>query len=245
MNILVTGGASGIGEAITRKFAEEEGNKVYFTYNRSAERAISITNNLLNTRAIHCDFESDSSLEVLCNMMNEMEIDVLINNAYTGNYLNKHFHKTAANDFLVDFTRNVLPVIRITQAAIFFFRTKKSGKIVTISTAALIGSPPVGSSQYVANKAYLEQMSKCWAAENSKFNISSVILSPSFVLTGMTGKLDERIIEQLIQDNPLKRLLTKEEVANAVYKLAHTSESVSGRSIVLNAGESINLQQAF
>lgn len=239
MNILVTGGASGIGEAITRRLAKDEGNKVYFTYCRSIERAFSIANELPNTHAIHCDFENDADVDGLCSKMPEMEIEVLINNAYNGNYLNKHFHKTAATDFLVDFKRNVLPVIRITQAAITFFRMKKAGRIITFSTTALIGNPPVGSSQYVSNKAYLEQLAKCWAAENNKFNISSTLVSPSFVLTGLTQKLDERVIEQIIQEQPLKRLLTRHEVADAVFFLASTSKDVNGKNFILNAGERI------
>lgn len=237
MNILVTGGGSGIGEAITLKLANEVGSKVFFTYFRSAANAFKITNELSNTEAIRCDFGNDTDLNALCNRMEEMQINVLINSAYAGNYLNTYFHKTAAEEYLFDFKQNILPVLRITQAAIGYFRKKKAGKIISISTAALKGKPPVGSSQYVANKAYLEQMAKCWAAENSKFNITSVVLSPSFVLTGMTQNLDERVVEQIIQDHPLKRLLSKEEVANAVYCLTHTSEPVNGKTFHLNAGE--------
>lgn len=76
--------------------------------------------------------------------------------------------------------------------------------------------PPIGSSTYIANKAYLEKLTKVWAIENSKFNITSNSISPSFMQTKLTSEIDERIIEQIISNHPLKKLLTVDEVAETV-----------------------------
>ena len=240
MNILITGGASGLGEAITQKLAADARNKVYFTYSKSHSNALKLTQQFTNTVSVKCNFELAEDVTALCNTLGDLNMDVLINNAYAGAYLKTYFHKIATPDFLQEFQNNVLPVLAITQAAINNFRKKKAGKIITISTAALVGSPPIGTSAYVANKAYLEVMSKCWAAENNKFHITSNLISPAFMLTDFTSGFDERIVEQLIEAHPLKRLLTKEEVAEAVSFLITTEEQINGMNFILNAGETIS-----
>ncbi len=239
MNILITGGASGLGETITRRLAANAGDSVYFTYNKSETKAASITEEFKNTGSIKCNFESDEEITALCAKLIELDIDVLVNNAYAGEYQKTHFHKIAPLDFLTEFKSNVMPVIYITQAAISVFRKKKAGKIITISTSALVNNPPIGTSHYVANKAYLEELAKCWAVENRKFNITSNIVSPSFMLTDLTSNFDERIVEQIIQEHPLKRLLSKEEVADTVSFLVNASPHINGMNFILNAGVDI------
>ncbi len=239
MNILITGGASGLGEAITRKLAEDKGNTIYFTYSRSEEKANRLVSEFSNTRQVKCDFSNLKEIQNVCELINEIDIDVLINNAYQGKFIQTYFHKTNSEDFNSDFQENIIPTLSITQAAILAFRKKKAGKIITILSAALINNPPIGASIYVANKAYIEQMTKVWASENMKFNITSNSISPSFMLTGMTNEMDERIVEQIIDKHPLKKLLTKEEVANTVEFLAKASQHINGVNIVMNAAETI------
>lgn len=159
----------------------------------------------------------------------------MINNAYSGDFLKSHFHKISSNDFLSDFKENIIPVIEITQEVLKFFRKKKNGKIITILTSALVELPPVGSSVYIANKAYLEKLTKVWANENAKFNITSNSVSPSFMQTYFTSKVDERIIEQMISNHNLKKLLTVEEVAETVSFLTTASSQINGVDIVLNS----------
>jgi NAD(P)-dependent dehydrogenase (short-subunit alcohol dehydrogenase family) len=239
MNILITGGASGLGEAITRKLAENKENTVYFTYSRSEEKANRLVSEFSNTRSIKCDFSNTIEIQYICDQLKELDLDVLINNAYQGKFIQTYFHKTNSEDFKNDFEENIIPTLSITQAAILAFRKKKRGKIITILSAALLNNPPIGASIYVANKAYIEQMTKVWASENSKFNITSNSISPSFMLTGMTNEMDERIVEQIIEKHPLKKLLTKEEVANTVEFLTKASQHINGVNIVMNAAESI------
>jgi 3-oxoacyl-[acyl-carrier protein] reductase len=239
MNILITGGASGLGEAITKIFAKNKNNIIYFTFSNSEGNAKNIESKFCNTFPIKCDFKDSESVKSLTSKIGELDIDVLINNAFSGNFLMTHFHKLTSNDFLNDFKHNLIPIIEITQEVIIHFRRKKSGKIITILSSALIGTPPVGSSIYVANKAYLEKLTKVWATENSKFNITSNSISPSLMQTKLTSEIDVRIVSQLIENHPLKKLLTVEEVAESVFFLANATSHINGIDIIINSGDNI------
>jgi len=239
MIILVTGGASGLGEAITRTIARDVNCTVYFTYNRSEENARMIESDCTNAFSIKCDFKNENDLEHLVNRIHDLKLDVLINNAYTGEAIKTYFHKIPQQDFLSDFSNNIIPTIFITQAAINSFRKRKFGKIITVLTSFLINTPPLGSAIYVANKAYLEQLTKVWATENIKYNITSNAISPAFMLTNFTSDTDERVIEQMLNDHPLKKLLTPLEVAESIAFLTHSTQQINGINIILNSGTNI------
>jgi len=239
MIILVTGGSSGLGEAITRKIAGDPNCKVYFTYNQSETNAKKIESDFPNAIAFKCNFRNEDDIEFLKEQIIKLNIDILINNAYFGEPIKSYFHKIPASDFLLDFKENIIPTVILTQAAINCFRKKKFGKIISISTSFLINTPPTGSSVYVANKAYLEQLSKIWAVENAKYNIVSNCISPSFMLTNFTKTVDDRVIEQMTENHPLKKLLTPEEVAESVFFLLNATQQINGLNIILNSATSI------
>ena len=160
MNILVTGGASGLGESITRRLAGDSNSTVYFTYNNSKAGADKIESEFANTKSIKCDFRNVEEVNALKDKIASINLDVLINNAYHGEPIKSYFHKINVNDFLKEFNDNIIPTVIITQSALNFFRKKKSGKIITILTSFLLNRPPIGSAVYVANKAYLKELSK-------------------------------------------------------------------------------------
>ncbi|MFN3968666.1 SDR family NAD(P)-dependent oxidoreductase [Flavobacterium sp.] len=239
MKILLTGGASGLGESITRTLAKDDNNTVYFTFSQSLAKAQQLEAEFQNTIAIACDFADEKAVETLAQKITELDLDVIVHNAYSGDYLKTHFHKIETTDFLTDFKVNVLPVVTLTQAAINSFRKKKSGKIITVLTSALVDVPPVGSAVYTSNKAYLAKLTQVWANENAKFNITSNSVSPAFMETAMTSATDERVKEQMIESNPAKRLLTTEEVAVAIAFLVTDSSQINGKDFVINAGDTL------
>ncbi len=239
MTILITGGASGLGEAITRKLAENAANQVFFTYAKSAGKAKIIEGEFPNCKGIHCDFTDAASIQKLKEKLADINPDTLINNAYSGTFIGTYFHKTETSDFLKEFQVSVMGTVEITQAAITLFRKKKYGKIITILTSALIGNPPMGTAMYVANKAYLQKLAMVWAAENTRFNITSNCISPAFMQTDFTASLDERLVEQIKDSHPLKELLQPEEVAKAVAYLLDAGQQVNGTDLVINAGTSL------
>lgn len=239
MNILITGGASGLGEAITRILAKDTKNTIYFTYSNSELNAKKIESDLSNALSFKCDFKNSSEVTAFVNKIDNLNIDVLVNNAYTGNAIHTHFHKIPHDDFTQDFINNIVPTIRITQAVITHFRKKKNGKLITVLTSFLANTPPLGASCYVANKAYLESLVKSWANENIKFNITSNSVSPSFMQTKFTSDVDARIIEQIISNHPLKKLLTVEEVAETILFLTKASSQINGVDLIINSGINI------
>ena len=238
MNILITGATSGLGEAILKALLLTGEDHIYFTYSNSADKAKEIASLYSNVTPVHCDFTKSDSVSELLGMLGKFNIDILINNAITS--ISKgHFHKADLQDYLTSFKNNIIPTLQITQECIGIFRKKKFGKIINILSSYIINKPPVGLSEYTANKTYLLSMSKSWATENIRFNITSNCISPSYMITSLTGDTDERILEEMINTHPLKKILTPREVAESIVYLSKCSQQVNGINLVINAGTDI------
>ena len=238
MNIIITGGASGLGKAITNVLAQNSHN-LLITFNKSEDSAKAILKEYPRVKAIKCDFSKEDDLNSFINEIDNFDPDVLINNAYKKIYLEKHFHKTDAAIFQESFDVNLVPVIKITQKAISIFRKKKFGKIITILSSSIINKPPLGMALYVAEKNYLYSLSKSWAIENSKFSITSNSISPDFMHTDFHKGMDERVLQQIQESHPLKKLLTPKEVGEAVLFLVNSSQQTNGLNIILNAAKDV------
>lgn len=239
MNILITGGSSGLGQAIVLRLAANKNNKIWFTYRSHENEALAMVEGNDNVEAVRCDFSSEEDMQALLCKMGDMQLDVLINNAYAGYALGNHFHKTPIEDFEKAFRLNILPTIRITQEALKTFRKKKSGKIITTLTEYLIGRVPTGCALYTATKAYLAQLVKAWASEYSRYGITSNAVSPSFMQTSLTAETNELMIDQMLSAHPLKRLLTTDEAAEVYEFLCNANTQINGVNIPVNAGMNI------
>ena len=222
MNILVTGGSSGLGKSIVEKLCLEKKNRIFFTYNNSFENSKNICSNYPNATAIKCDFTHKSELITFLENLKNLNLSILINNFYSwpkhplmpGTFLTKNFHKIDENVFINEFQNNIIPTILITQEAIKYFRINKYGKIITI-LSSFLDTPTIGSSIYVSNKNYLKGLAKVWAVENAKFNITSNTISPSFMLTAQTLKMDEKLIYQFTNNS--NEFMTVQNVSDKLF----------------------------
>tara|TARA_B110000483_G_scaffold224981_1_gene284261 strand:+ start:224 stop:880 length:657 start_codon:yes stop_codon:yes gene_type:complete len=197
MKILITGGSSGLGRSVLEKV--QDSNEIHFTYNNSIESAREIRTKYKNSHSYKCDFTNEGELEVFLSEIQDVDFDVLINNYYSGKFLDKHFSKTSSSEFLEVYKNNILPVIDITQVLLKTFKKKKKGLIISISSQS-ISHPPVGSSLYSVVKSVIDQLSKIWNSEYNKYGITSKIVSPSFMRTNLTSDIDERIIEMYYEN---------------------------------------------
>jgi NAD(P)-dependent dehydrogenase (short-subunit alcohol dehydrogenase family) len=236
MNVLVTGGSGGLGEAIVRRLAARAETHVHFTFCSRGESAERITAECPHVTAWRCDFRDPASVAALCEAIPGMVLDGLVNNAYSGAWIGEYFHKTSVEGFEAAFAENIVPTIRITQEAIRGFRERKAGSIVTVLTSALVGTPPLGTSVYASMKGMLGQLSKSWAAENARHRIRSNCVAPAFMETNMTAATDERMVEQMRSAHPLKALLPPAQAAEVIEFLLFGPAHVNGTTVVVNAG---------
>ena len=77
-------------------------------------------------------------------------------------------------------------------------------------------------------------MSRSWAVEYSRFNITSNSVSPSFMETNFTQEIDSRIVEKIKSSNPLKKFLKTKEVAQSVEYFVNCSQQINGQNLVIN-----------
>ena len=198
MKILITGGSSGLGKSIIESLSTS--HEIHFTYNNSIKSAYKITDKYRNSYSYKCDFTNKIELKKFLDKVKDIDFDVLVNNYYSGNFLEKHFLKTDSTEFMDVYKNNIIPVVEITQVILKTFKMKKRGLIISISSESII-NPPIGSGLYSIVKSVIEQLSKIWNSENNKFGIISKIISPSFMRTNLTSNIDERIIEMYFENN--------------------------------------------
>ena len=237
MNILITGGTSGLGKA-TVELLQKDGHQIYFSYLANEQFTVvagELEDTYPNVKGEPLNFCDDGSVDVFCEMIASWDIDVLVNSTYVGRPQTTYFHKIAPEEFLKAFQYNIIPTIKITQACIEVMKKKKFGKIINIITEAVLGLPPMGYTLYAANKAYLMELSSVWNKEYTRYNITSNCILPAFMQTAF-AEVDERILEQMVKNHPLKKLLTPEEVAQNIKFFVDSSQQVNGVKLQINAG---------
>jgi NAD(P)-dependent dehydrogenase (short-subunit alcohol dehydrogenase family) len=231
--VVLTGGSSGIGKEINI-FLLEKGYEVLFTYCHSEETAKELEQTYPGSRAFQIDFTSDNRMHDFFAAIDEFDPDILINNYYSGTFIDTYFHKTDVEKILNDFRNNIIPTLQITQKCINIFRKKKLGRIINILSSSLI-APAVGTSVYNSNKAYLLQMSKSWALENVKFGITCNAVSPSFIPTDFHKDMDDRMKDMILSGYPLKEKLEGGDIARVIELCINGGKHFNGNHLFVDA----------
>lgn len=237
MNLLITGGTSGLGKATVELLAKD-GHQIWFSYLANEEFtkvASEMEGKYENVKAIPLNFCEPESVDSFCGQIKDWNIDVLVNCTYVGKPQTTYFHKIESDEFLRAFQFNIIPTVKITQATIEVMKKKKFGKIINIITEAVIGLPPMGYTLYACNKAYLMELSNVWNKEYTRYNITSNCILPAFMQTKF-AEVDERVLEQMEKEHPLKKLLKPDEVARTVKFFVDATQQVNGVKLPVNAG---------
>jgi len=235
---LITGGSRGIGSGMVKRFVEE-GATVYFTYLNSAASAESLAESLTGPgKAI--PFQSDASnfeqaQQAVDKVVSEQgNIDVLINNAgITNDTLMLRMTEEQWDGVI---QANLKSVFNLTKHALRPMLKNRSGSIINMSSVVgVFGN--AGQANYAASKAGIIGFTKSIAKEVGSRNIRCNAIAPGYIETEMTDKLDDAVKETFLQNIPLKRMGTAEEVANlALFLASPLSVYVSGQVMSVCGG---------
>ncbi|MEO1437914.1 MAG: 3-oxoacyl-[acyl-carrier-protein] reductase [Bacteroidota bacterium] len=237
--VLITGGSRGIGEAIARKMATE-GAHVAFTYRSSAERAETIADELSalsgKAKAYQSDASSYAQSEQLVSQVLEDfgQIDVLINNAgITRDNLMLRMSEDQWDEVI---NTNLKSIFNLTKQVLRPMMKARKGSIINISSIVGI-TGNAGQANYAASKAGAVGFTKSVAKELGSRNIRCNLIAPGFIETDMTHDLPEDVKTSFMQNIPLKRMGTGEEVANTCLFLGSDMSSyVTGQVLSVCGG---------
>ena len=131
---------------------------------------------------------------------------------------------------------NLTSTFLISKFAIKKMLKNKKGKIINI-TSVVGHTGNLGQTNYTASKAGIVAMSKSLAIEYAKKNININCISPGFIKTAMTDKLDDKFKEAIISKIPSARLGEPDDIANAVLFLCTDQSSyINGETLHVNGG---------
>ena len=242
--VIVTGGGTGLGKAISLAMADEGAN-IAVGYSRSEDDALATVKEIkaagANAVAVKADVRDQKAVDAMvASVMDEFgRIDVLVNNAGISVLIPfEDLDGVKDDDWDRVMATNVKGPFYCIRAVMPIMKKQGAGRIVNIGTSSAIR--PEGSSiPYVASKAALHHMSVCLArafAPNVTVNVVAAGTMPTRWWSLLTGEADtEERRQHAREENPLKRFAEPEDVAAAVVMVAK-NDSMSGEVIPVDAG---------
>ena len=234
-NIIVTGASGGIGNSIVEKLSELGGN-VLATGTRE-EKLQELKEKFSKIKILKFDISKHNKIEEFINNATEElggNLDCIVNNA--GITKDNLTIRMSMEEWSKVIDINLTSTFLMSKFAIKKMLKNKSGKIINISS--VVGhTGNVGQANYTASKAGIVAMSKSLAIEYAKKNINVNCISPGFISTAMTDKIDDKFKESIISKIPANRLGKPADVANAVVFLASSASNyINGETIHVNGG---------
>jgi len=234
-NIIVTGASGGIGNSIIKKF-NEAGANILATGTR-IEKLEELKKNYEGIKILKFDISQTDKIEdFIDNATNELggSLDCIVNNA--GITQDNLAIRMSFDEWQKVININLTSTFLISKFAIKKMLKNKSGKIVNI-TSVVGHTGNLGQANYTASKAGIVAMSKSLAIEYSKKNINVNCISPGFIKTTMTDKIDDKFKEAIISKIPSARLGEPDDIANAVLFLSsEQSNYINGETLHVNGG---------
>ncbi len=234
---IVTGGARGIGKAVSELFSKEgatviiwdvlsDGEHTAKEINEAGGKAEFLNISVTDKEAIH-KAVADVHLRY-------GKIDILINNA--GITRDKTLQKMSEDEWDAVIDVNLKGVFLCTQAVVPYMKEANYGRIVTAaSNVGLRGN--FGQTNYSATKAGVIAMSKTWTMELGKYGITANALAPGFTLTEMVEKIPAEHLESIKKQIPLQKAAQPIDIAYGyLYLASDESQYVSGICLTIDGG---------
>ena len=231
---IVTGGASGIGLATTKKLLSEGANVVILDLKMDEEIINSLGENVLYLK---CDVSNEENVK---NCIEEIikkfnHIDYLVANAGIGGSASKP-HEVSMDEWN--------KVISVNQTGIFLLNKYvinemlKNGKGAVVNTSSMYGL--VGSTTsfaYSASKGAINQMTRSLALTYARDNIRVNAIAPGYVDTPILSMVPDNIKEAMGNELPIGRLGKDTEIANLIcYLLSDDASFITGAIIPIDGG---------
>lgn len=237
---LVTGGGKGIGEAIALRLAEDGADiaiadVVLENAEETAEKVRALGRKAVALKA------NVMSLEEVTGVVEKVNsdlgpIDILVNNA--GIFRDKSIFRMTEEDFDLVIGVNLKGAWNGIKAVTPTMRERRTGKIVSISSRAMLGNP--GQANYSASKAGIVGMTRALALELGKFNINVNAVAPGAIWTDLLRQTSEDNIAKMLANTPLQKIGEPRDVGNAVLFLASEEANyITGQTLIVCGGRSV------
>ncbi len=232
--VFITGASGGIGRSLTKKFFDLGAKIVASGTNQ--EKLNNLKKEFNGIEIEIFKLEEHDKIEELINKIDKKlnGIDILINNA--GITLDNLSIRLTQENWKKVLDINLTSSFLMCKYVIKKMLKKKYGKIINITS--IVGhTGNIGQANYAASKAAIVAFSKSLSLEYAKKNININCVSPGFIKTLMTDKIDEDFKKILIDKIPSGNLGVPEDVSNTVAFLASDiSRYIHGETIHVNGG---------
>ncbi len=232
--VLITGSTGGIGNSIVEKFYNLGSNVLATGTNE--EKLNILKNNFPNIQIEKFRLEEHEKIEKFIDLAEKKlgGLEVLVNNA--GITLDNLSIRLSNENWKKVLDINLTSSFLMSKYAIKKMIRNKYGKIINI-TSVVGHTGNMGQANYAASKAGMVAFSKSLAIEYAKKNININCVSPGFIKTEMTEKINEEYKNILITKIPSGDLGSSEDVSNCVAFLASDSAKyINGETIHVNGG---------
>ena len=234
-NIIVTGASGGIGNSIVEKLSKNGAN--ILATGTKKEKLDELKSKFKNLKVLKFDIsQSDKIEEFIENATNELggNLDCIVNNA--GITQDNLAIRMNFEEWKKVIDINLSSTFLLSKYSIKKMLKNKKGKVINI-TSVVGHTGNLGQANYTAAKAGIIAMSKTLAIEYARKNININCISPGFIKTAMTDKIDTKFKEMIISKIPSGRLGEPEDVANAVLFLASDhSNYINGETLHVKGG---------